>query len=159
MEADALWIESYKGEVLGEQLFAALADREVDPGRRRQLEALTILERATKELAQPVLDRRSLVPVDVNETLTEAHALAEAVAALSWEQFLGSFEPVISQFLDKYRRLVELATDDAERAVAQAYVAHELALATFVRRALGEEIGEPLEEIVALPHVAAVGSA
>ncbi len=81
------------------------------------------------------------------------------MAGLTWEQFLGSFEPVISQFLEKYRQLVELAGDDAERAVAEAYVAHELALAAFARRSLGEESGEPLEDILALPHVAAAVTA
>ena len=50
-----------------------------------------------------------------------------------------------------------LAADDAELAVARAYVAHELALATFARRASGQEPGDPLEEILALPHVAAAG--
>ena len=159
MDADALWVESYLGEVLGERLFGLLAERQVDRGRRGQLEVLATLERATKKLAEPVLERRGFAPVDVEETISEAALLADAVAALPWEQFLGSFQPVISQFLEKYRQLVELAVDEAERAVAEAYVAHELALATFIRRSLGEEPGEPLEWILALPHVAAVVSA
>jgi hypothetical protein len=84
-----------------------------------------------------------------------AAQFAEALAGTSWEEFLGSFEPVISQFLAKYRQLVRLADDDTERKIAEAYVAHELALASFVRRSLGHEPGEPLAEILALPHVAA----
>jgi hypothetical protein len=159
MDADALWIESYKGEVLGEQLFGLLAERQVDDSRRGQLMMLATLERTTKELAEPVLERRGLAPIDVEETIAEGGVLADAVMDLTWEQFLGSFEPVISQFLEKYRRLVELAGDDDERAVAEAYVAHELALASYVRRSLSEESGEPLEEILALPHVAAAVTA
>jgi hypothetical protein len=50
---------------------------------------------------------------------------------------------------------VELATDKAERNIAEAYVAHEKALAVFIRRALGQEAGEPLQAILALPHIAA----
>lgn len=159
MDADILWLEAYKGEVLGERLFGLLAERQDHRDRRAQLEVLTTLERATKELAEPVLGRRGLAPIEIHETLAEGDALADAVAGLTWEQFLGSFEPVISQFLEKYRQLVELAGDDAERAVAEAYVAHELALAAFARRSLGEESGEPLEDILALPHVAAAVTA
>ncbi len=150
-----LWVESYQGEVLGETLFGLLADREEDSGRRHQLETLTLLERATKEIAEPVFERRMFERGDTAASVKAATELAEAVAPMSWPEFLESFEPVTSQFLAKYRELVTLAEDDAERAIAEAYVAHEEALAAFARRALGKEEGEPLEPILALPHVAA----
>ncbi len=156
MGASELWVESYQGEVLGEALFGTLADRTDDPGRRHQLEVLTVLEKATKDLAEPVFERRQLDRGDTAATLVTAAELAEALAGISWEEFLGSFEGITTEFLAKYRQLVELATDDAERQIAEAYVAHEIALAAFARRALGSEDGEPLELILALPHVAAV---
>ena len=156
MRADQLWVESYQGEVLGETLFRVLAERETDAERRGELEALTLLERATKELAEPVFEWRSLDRGDTAATIAEATALADAVAPMSREDYLRSFEPVTSQFLAKYRELVTLATDDRERAIAEAYVAHEQALAAWARRSLGEEAGEPLELILALPHVAAM---
>lgn len=81
-------------------------------------------------------------------------SVADAVGAMTWEEFLGSFEPVTTEFLAKYRRLVELASDDDERAIAEAYVAHEEALAAYARRALGREPGDPFGPILALPHVA-----
>ncbi len=84
-----------------------------------------------------------------------AKEMADALADTPWEDFLGSFEPVISEFLAKYRKLVELSADDSERGIAESYVAHELALAAFARRALGQESGDPLELILALPHVSA----
>jgi hypothetical protein len=155
MEASDLWVESYQGEVLGESLFGLLAERQSDPEHRRQLEVLTLLERTTKELAEAVFDQRGLDRGDTGASQDSAAQFAEALAGTSWEEFLGSFEPVISQFLAKYRQLVRLADDDTERKIAEAYVAHELALASFVRRSLGHEPGEPLAEILALPHVAA----
>ena len=155
MSAAELWVESYQGEVLGEALFGLLAEREDDPEHRRQLEVLTLLERTTKELAETVFAPRGLDRGDTATTLSTAAQLADGLADTSWNDFLGSFEPVISQFLAKYRQLVGLAEDDAERAIAEAYVAHELALASFVRRSLGQEPGDPLAEILALPHVAA----
>ncbi len=155
MSATELWVESYQGEVLGEAVFGALAEHEVDADRRRQLDVLTLLERTTKELAEPVFDRRGLDRGDTPATLATARELAKAVAGITWEEFVASILPLTEQFLVKYRRLVELAPDEAEREVAEAYVAHEEALAAFARRSLGEEVGEPLEPVLALPHVAA----
>lgn len=154
VRAEQLWVESYQGEVLGEALFGLLASRQQDPVRRRQLEVLTVLERATKELAEPVLAARGLTGGDTEATVASATTMADAAARLSWEQLLGSIEPVTVQFLSKYKELVTLS-EGAERSVAEAYVAHERALASFARRCLGEEEGEPLERILALPHVAA----
>ena len=159
MSAHELWVESYQGEVLGETLFGLLAERQEDPGRRRQLEVLTFLERATKELAEPVFERQGFDRGDSAATVASATALADALADTPWEEFLGSFEPITTQFLAKYRELVELAPDETERQIAEAYVAHEEALAAFARRVLGLEAGEPLEQILALPHVAAASVA
>jgi hypothetical protein len=155
MRAHELWVEAYQGEVLGEALFVGLAAREADESRRRQLEVLAALERATKELGEPVLGRHGIDRGDTDATVASARGMVDAVAAMSWHDFLGSIEPVTATFLAKYRELVDLSDDEDDRAVAEAYVAHERALATFARRARGEEAGEPLEAILALPHVAA----
>jgi hypothetical protein len=129
MDAQNLWVESYQGEVLGEALFGRLALREEDLARRHQLDVLTLLERATKELADPVFEERAFDRGDTAATVEAAAGMADAVARMTWEEFLGSFEPVITQFLARYRQLVELATDKTERQIAEAYVAHEEALA------------------------------
>jgi len=152
--ARELWVESYQGEVLGETLFGLLAGREKDADRRHQLELLTLLERATKELAEPVFERHAFERGDTDATVIAAAKLADAVSGMTWEEFLTSFEPITTEFLAKYRQLVSLASDDTERSIAEAYVAHEEALAAFARRALGHEAGEPLQAILALPHVA-----
>ena len=155
MGADELWVESYQGEVLGETLFGLLAEREEEPTRRHQLEMLTLLERSTKGLAEPVLDRRELARGDTAASVSNAKLFADALADVAWEDRAASILPVTEEFLAKYRQLVALAVDDAELDVAEAYVAHEEALATFARRASGQESGDPLEEILALPHVVA----
>src|ERR1700730_11129615 len=119
MGATELWVESYQGEVLGEALFGLLALREEDLARRHQLEVLTLLERATKKLADPVFEKRALDRGDTAATVEAAAGMADAVAGMPWEEFLGSFEPVITQFLDRYRQLVDLATDKTEREIAE----------------------------------------
>ncbi len=157
MGADELWVESYQGEVLGETLFGLLAEREQEPTRRHQLEVLTLLERSTKALAEPVLAHRRIDRGDTAASVSNATELAGALAAVAWEDFAASILPVTEEFLAKYHELVDLAVDDAELDVAQAYVAHEEALATFARRASGRESGDPLAEILALPHVVSAG--
>ena len=158
MDADELWVEAYQGEVLGEALFGLLGSREKDAERRSQLEVLTLLERATKELADPIFERRGIGCGNTADSVAAAAGMADAVADMTWEDFLSSFDPVITQFLARYLRLVELAGDATEREIAEAYVAHEKALAVFVRRSLGQEKGEPLQAILALPHVAAAAT-
>jgi hypothetical protein len=155
MGSSELWTEAYQGEVLGEALFGALAGRETDPARRAHLELLTLLERSTKELAEPLLERQGIARGDTDATLAGVAGMVDAVAAMTWQEFLASIEPVASRYLEIYRRLVDLAGDADERAVAEAYVAHELALASFARRALGQEDGDPVEPVLALAHVAA----
>lgn len=155
MDEDELWVEAYQGEVLGEALFATLAEHQADGERRQQLVVLAQLERATKELAEPVLARRGISSGDSAASVAAGQEMADAVKDMEWETFLGSFEPVTSRYLALYRDLAERATDPADRDVAEAYVAHEQALMAFARRARGEEAGEPLREILALPHVAA----
>ena len=141
--------------MLGEALFGAMAKREDDPDRRHQLEVLTLLERTTKELAEPVFEQLAISRGDTDATLAVAAEFADALSGASWEEFLAGLGPITTEFLAKYHQLVEQASDETERNIAQAYVAHEEALAAFARRGLGQEAGAPLELILALPHVAA----
>jgi hypothetical protein len=154
-----LWTESHQGEVLGETIFGWLAAHEYDEERRHQLETLTLLERATKDLAEPVFDRLGYDRGDTEATVKAATAAAERVAEGTWAQFLAGTEAVTAQYLVKYEELVELTSEDFEREIALAYVAHEKALAAFARRAQGKEDGEALAPILALAHVAAAAPA
>jgi hypothetical protein len=155
MGADELWVESYQGEVIGEAWFGLLAERQDDPVRRHQLEVLTLLERATKELAEPVFVWRTLDRGDTATSIASAKDLADVAAAMTWDQFLELLFALTTDFLVKYRELVQLSGDERERQIADAYVAHEEAIAAFARRSLNLEDGEPLEAILALPHVTA----
>ena len=150
--AEELWVESYQGEVFGETFFGLLADRESDSGHRHQLEVLTRLERETKLLAEPVFDRNGFDRRDSAASTATAVELAGAFGSLTWDDLLGSIGPITDQFLAKYRELVGLCDDAADRSVAEAYVAHEEAIAALARRGLGQEHGDPVELILALPH-------
>jgi hypothetical protein len=156
MDVRELWVEAYQGEVLGEALFGALAEREDDPDRRRVLEVMTALERATKDLATPLFERHGWDLGDVEATRQGVLASVPQVAEMAWDDFLRSIPPVADTFLVKYRQLVAEVDDPEDKAVAEAYVDHELALVACARRALGEEEGDALAPILALPHVAAM---
>ena len=153
MGAEELWVESYQGEVLGEAFFGWMADHEVEPEHRHQLEVLAELESATKRLAEPIFDRRGFERGDSDATAASGRQFAAASAEAPWEDVMAGILPITDVFLAKYHELVELASDDEEREIALAYVAHEEALASFARRSIGQEDGEPLELILALPHM------
>jgi hypothetical protein len=155
MRAEELWREAYQGEVLGETVFGLLAERMDDPEHRRQLEVVTLLERSTKQLAEPVFERNGYDRGDVDALVASITASIEAGSAATWEDTVRSTIPIADGYLVKYRELVVLVDNDEDRAVAEAYVAHELALVAWARRALGEEAGDALEPILSLPHVAA----
>jgi hypothetical protein len=158
MRVEELWRESYQGEVLGETVFGLLAQRAEDADQRRQLETLALLERSTKELAEPVMERNGYDRGDTDTLVASITANIERTASAPWEDMVRSTIPIADTYLVKYRELVELVDNDADRAVAEAYVAHELALVAWARRALGDEDGDPLEPIFALPHVAAAAA-
>ena len=88
------------------------------------------------------------------ERTTCPSRIERAASAMGWADLLHSVCTVAETYLVKYRELVDLVDNDEDRVVAEAYVDHELALVAFARRALGEEAGDPLELIFALPHVA-----
>ncbi len=154
MRAAGLWAESYQGEVLGETIFGLLAERQTDEEHRQQLELLALLERSTKELAEPVFDRNGFDRGDTAASVAAATEAASAAAEMPWADMLASIEPIADGFLAKYRELITLVDNDEDRAVAEAYVAHELALVEFARRAQRGDV-DATAPILALPHVAA----
>ena len=150
---DELWRDSYEGEVYGELIFRRAAERQSAPTRRHQLEVLALLERKTRELAEPIMAARKIT---IDDVTSGAEERAGTVAAYSWEEFLAWLERVTDRYVPLYKQLVELCSDAGERAVAQAYVAHEEALASYGRRVSGREEGDPLGPVLALDHMAGV---
>jgi hypothetical protein len=148
---ETLWTKSYDGEVLGEVLFARMAERFDDPAHRHKMQVLSTMERRTKEMLVEPLQRAGLPTGEKATTIAEAEALAQALADVSWSDFLGSFEPITSQYAAMYARIGEL--NPAERATADLLVAHEHALRDFGRLELEGKGDDSLAVILALPHL------
>ncbi len=148
---ETLLIKAYNGEVLGEVLFARLAEQVDDPEHAHKMRVLSTLERRTQEALVAPLERAGLpVEPDAN-TIAEAESLAEALADVPWPDLMGSFEPVTTQYAAMYARIGEL--DPSEQATADLLVAHELALRSFGRMELDGNDVDSLAGIAALPHM------
>jgi hypothetical protein len=150
---DDLLLEAYQGEVLGEALFAALAERcDDDAGRRAKLDVLTRLERATKDAMRPALERRGVDPTPDPATLETAAAFAESASAMPWHDLLASFEPTTTKYVAVYEALGAAGED---KALVDLLLRHERALAEFARRELRGDTATSTQPILDLAHVAA----
>jgi hypothetical protein len=115
------------------------------------MEVLRLLEARTKDACVPAMVRNGL-PTDPDpKTVSEAEALAEALAPLPWADFMAAFEPITTEFLAVYRRIGELSEGD--RAESELLVAHEEALREFARRELAGRTDDSLALIEVLPHM------
>lgn len=146
-EAAELWKESYQGEVLGEAYFTRMQELATDAEEKRKLEYLVRLERSTKDMLVPYLERLGL-PTEPDAEILRAMG---SLDSYEWAVMLEGVRPVAAQFLTKYRRLAELV-DENYRAATDALVAHELALDDFCRRELSGDSEHAPDSITALPH-------
>ena len=146
-ESATLWEESFQGEVLGEAYFTRMRDLARDPVQRDKIDHLVRLERSTKEMLAPYLERHGL-STEPNAAVVEAMSRIEEY---DWTTMLQGVRPVAADFLTKYRRLGELVGADDAGAV-ESLVAHELALDDFCRLELEGASDDSLTAIKALAH-------
>jgi len=145
---EKLWIQAYQGEVLGEALFARIADQLEDPGRAEKLRVLSTLERRTKEAIAPALTRAGLSTEPDPKMFTLADKFAQG---LTWEDFLAATGPITAQYIPLYRRIGEL--DPSEQEASDLLVAHEAALRSFAQAELAGDTTSSLDDIKALAHM------
>jgi len=148
---DKLWMQAYQGEVLGEALFGALAERIDDAEHARKMRVLATLELRTKEAVAPALERAGISIEPDPEMLGLAEALAPDSATKAWDEVMGSLVAVTGQFIPLYERIGEL--DPAEREAADLLVAHEQALRDFARAELAGDTATSLDPVHALAHM------
>lgn len=137
---------SYRGEVRGEALFAALATTFASDGRSGELEVLRDLEHGMAAALRPLLERDGVDGGDDDRSRTQGTDAAATVAESSWQEFLGLFEATTSDALDRYRRLRALAAT-ADGPLIDVLVAHEEALREFARCHLSGKASSALEPV------------
>jgi hypothetical protein len=148
---EALWIKAYQGEVLGEILFARLAEQFADPDRAHKMRVLSTMERVTKEALVGPLERAGISTEPDPEMVAAAETFADGMAAMPWIDLVSSFEPVTAQYAAMYAHIGEL--DPSEQATADLLIAHELALRAFGRLEGSGDGEESLTAVMALPHM------
>ena len=148
---DKLWEQAYQGEVLGEALFGAIADRLDDDDHARKMRVLATLEVRTKEAVAPALERAGLSTEPDAEMLGVAEALAAESEKATWDDIMTAAVSVTGQFIPLYRRIGELSP--SERETADLLVAHEIAIRDFARAELAGDTATSLDPVYALAHM------
>ncbi len=147
-EETELWVKAYQGEVLGEAYFASMAGRAEDADQKTKLVALVALERATKELLAPSLERLG-ISTEPDQAMLD---FVSTMTDFDYSAMLDSVPVVASEFLVAYGRLRELCGPEDE-GVVNLVIAHELALEVFMRREQAGLVDTSLQAIEVLPHV------
>jgi hypothetical protein len=145
---EELWVRAYQGEVLGEALFGAIADRLDDAEHARKMRVLATLERKTKEAIAPALERAA-ISTDPDPAMLE---LADALAVdVTWAAFMSATVEITKQYIPLYERIGEL--DPTESAASELLVAHEVALRAFADKELAGDTTTSLQAVDALAHM------
>ncbi len=117
---------AYHGEVLGEAMFAAMADLTADADRAGQLRLMALIERQTREQLGVLCDREGIERRD--EPLEASGRRAGEKAGRpnwDWERFLRSFEPATSEALVRYRVMRDLLAPEGDSGAMRSLVVHE----------------------------------
>jgi hypothetical protein len=144
-----LWVKSFQGEVIGEAYFSRLTTMATDEREKERLEALPALERCTKELIAPCLERLGISTVPDQAGLDRAAVLA---GEYDYRRMVRSIPAITAEYLGYYGRLRELV-DEQDAGSVNLLIAHELALELFARREISGDTDASLEPIRVLPHV------
>lgn len=140
-------VERYRGEIFGESLFGALAER-ASGDEQRKWRVLEQLERETRERIAPVRAEIERTTADDPVRRAEGRKLGEALASTPWLDLMASFRGELEKFVAEFERAEALAPPRG-RNLARFITAHEEALLAFVVAEI-EGRADPLEPVVAL---------
>jgi len=142
---ELIW--AYDGEVLGEAMFSTMAANVEDRSRAAELAVMALIERQTKEQLGRLLEREG-VTRDDERTASKGAELGERSARANWDRFLGSFAPLTSQALERYRTMRDELAPETDAATMRALVVHEEVLQSYADRAIAGE-ADPVAPVVA----------
>jgi hypothetical protein len=143
-----LVLSAYSGEIVGEAVFGGIAMLLEDPARRATLEVLRLLEAQTEELLRPLAERLGMTEERVVKSRRDgwSYALKAADEDARWAQVVGGLEQGTTDIIARFERMRDLAPG-ADVAVANAVVAHEVALFEFAQRENAGHVA-PLEPVL-----------
>ncbi len=120
-----------------------------DPEQRANLEVLTSLERCTKELLAPCLERLGISTVPDPSIL---EGVANSGTDFDYRGMLEMLPAITTEYLNYYTRLRQLV-EPVDATAVDLLIAHEMALELFARRELAGDVEHSVDPIRALSHV------
>jgi hypothetical protein len=129
-EYETLLVEAYKGELFGEALFGAFADREADTQRSEKFRVLERIEGNTASQLRPLIDAAGVNVSADDEAAARAQGTELADAGIDWDGFVKGLHDALPPFLSNFVRLRTLAPDPSDPALV-ALVTHEQAINAF----------------------------
>ena len=122
--------EAYKGELLGEALFATMAARDDLREHAASLSVLCAIEAPTARTLQPLVEEAGITIDDADETRRLGRDLGAVDG--SWDDLVKALHDALPSFLADFARLRELAPDPHDPALA-ALIAHEQTISAFAQ--------------------------
>ena len=122
--------QAYEGEVLGSELFAALAGREPEPDRKRRLVAAQLLEEQTMAAAVALAEHLGVPLAESVKAREAGQQAATALETLDWPDRMQAVAGATGGYRDLYSRLAEVVPDPSHPSV-EALLSHERALHAF----------------------------
>jgi cytochrome P450 len=126
-------LDAYRGEILGEALFALSAEREDEPGRVQKWRLLERLERHVKQRLRPVLEGRGLPTGEHASSVEEGRKLAVALSHTPWRARMEAIAAGVRGYVEEFRAAEAAAPADL-RELARFVLGHEQALLEFFER-------------------------
>jgi hypothetical protein len=142
-------LQAYQGEVYGEALFGALAERARDPDARHKWRTLERLERETKLRLAPLVVRLCGRADEDDAQRERGRKDADALGAVAWSELMQLFAREFPKFIDEFESL-ERAAPARDAGVMALLSAHEKALAAFARAEAEGDAAHSLEPVLAL---------
>lgn len=127
-EYEDLLLDAYRGEVLGEALFGAMAETAADDAQREKLRALQHVEGQTASRLR-VLVEASGIRTDDASAATDGVGLAAGVRDQPWLAFLANLRSALPAFLENFERLQTIG--EPNDPILAELVAHERAIDRF----------------------------
>jgi hypothetical protein len=135
-EYRTLLLDAYKGEVFGEALFGAFADRAA-ADHTEKIRTLEQIERATACQLEPLVSAAG-IDVSADDLATVRQGGREIGAAgIEWTDFVKGLHDALPSYLANFVRLRTVADDPSEPALV-ALVAHEQAINSFAELELAD---------------------
>ena len=129
-EYRTLLLDAYKGELFGEALFAAFAERENDPERIEKFRVLERIEGTTASQLRPLVDAAGIGVRAEDEAASRAQGVELGSTGIDWDGFVKGLHDALPSFLADFVRLRTLAPEPSDPALV-ALIAHEQAINAF----------------------------